>query len=188
MTITGNDEWAEAEWNAGRLTYNGADYTTLGAWSVVTNTDGLETGVRFDYDSATETLSLVSGASLTGYDLWATTWNTELGAATNDLDADGLSNFGEYALGGDPTNALVRGSTPVLSKSGNGFIYVHPMRSDDATITYLVETTTNLISGVWTNTGVVAVGTNVTGGTLDYVTNDVGTVEKDKFIRLKIEQ
>jgi hypothetical protein len=99
-----------------------------------------------------------------------------------------LSNFGEYALGGDPTNSAVKGTSPVFSKSGSGFIYAHPMRSDDGTITYLVETTTNLISGVWTNEGCIAVGTNVTGGTLDFVTNDVGTVEKDKFFRLKVGQ
>jgi hypothetical protein len=65
---------------------------------------------------------------------------------------------------------------------------VHPQRSDDGTITYLVETTTNLITGVWTNTGVAAVGTNVTGGTLDFVTNDVDTVRNKNFIRLKIEE
>ncbi|HKL21380.1 MAG TPA: hypothetical protein VJ904_06210, partial [Tichowtungia sp.] len=99
---------------------------------------------------------------------------------------DGLSNFGEYALGGNPTNSLAQGTLPVFSKSGSGFIYVHPMRSDDGAITYLVETTTNLISGVWTHQGVTAIGTNITGGDLNFITNEVGTLEKDKFIRLKI--
>jgi len=73
-------------------------------------------------------------------------------------------------------------------KSGSGFIYVHPQRSDDAALRYWVETTTNLISGIWTNTGSVAIGTNLTGGELNFVTNDVSTVEKKKFIRLKVEQ
>lgn len=31
-------------------------------------------------------------------------------------------------------------------------------------------------------------GTNVTGATLDFVTNNVGTGENEKFIRQKIEQ
>jgi hypothetical protein len=179
----------ESLWNAGQMTYDSQDYTTLGVWSVVTNTDGLASGVRFDYDDATKTLTIVSDApALEGYDLWATTWDTDIGAATNDLDSDGVSNFGEYALGGNPTNVAVQGSSPVFSKSGNGFIYVHPMRSDDETITYLVETTTNLISGAWTNLGVSAVGTNVTGGTLDFVSNEVEIIDNEKFIRLKIEQ
>jgi hypothetical protein len=130
--------------------------------------------------------SVVSDAGLTGYDLWAS--GHGIGAATNDLDADGLSNFGEYALGGDPTNSAVKGISPVFSKSGNGFIYVHPKRSDDSTLIYTVEISTNLVSGTWTNEGYTVTGTNVTGGSIDFVTNDVGIIEKDKFIRLKIEQ
>ncbi|HKL21816.1 MAG TPA: hypothetical protein VJ904_08420, partial [Tichowtungia sp.] len=68
------------------------------------------------------------------------------------------------------------------------FVYIHPQRSDDPALRYWVETTTNLSVGVWTNEGCVAIGTNVTGGTLDFVTNDVGILEKNKFFRLKIGQ
>jgi hypothetical protein len=50
-----------------------------------------------------------------------------------------------------------------------------------------VETSTNLVSGAWTNEGYSVIGTNVTGGTLDFVTNDVDTAEDERFIRLKIE-
>jgi hypothetical protein len=157
-------------WNAGKLTVDGGQSGTFAE--------------NFSVSGHTLTLAV----SLSGYDLWATTWNTELGAATNDMDADGMSNFGEYALGGDPTNAAVHGSSPVFLKSGSGFVYVHPQRSDDATITYTVVASTNLITGVWTNQGVTAIGTNVTGGDIDFVTNDVGTVEKDKFFRLKVQQ
>jgi fibronectin type 3 domain-containing protein len=140
-------------------------------------------------DNYTINASVVSGSPpLTGYALWETTWGTDIGVETNDLDADGLSNFGEYTLGGDPTNSAASGTPPEFMKSGNGFIYVHPQRSDDGTITYTVETTTNLITGGWTNQGVVAVGTNITGGTLDFVTNDVGSIVKEKFFRLKMEQ
>jgi hypothetical protein len=128
------------------------------------------------------------GSDIRGYDLWATEWGPDIGAATNDPDADGLSNLSEYALGGDPTNSAVHGSLPVFTKSGNGFIYVHPKRSDSTSITYTVETTTNLMSGVWRNEGFVATGTNVTGGTLDFVTNSFDTADGEKYIRLRVGQ
>ena len=59
MTVASADEWAEAEWNADRLTYNGQNKTALGkTWAQVTATDGLSSGIQFTYDSATETLGL----------------------------------------------------------------------------------------------------------------------------------
>jgi hypothetical protein len=82
---------------------------------------------------------------------------------------------------------MVQGTLPVFSKSGNGLVYVHPQRSDDSAIVYTVETSTNLVSGSWTNAGTTVGGTEVTGGTLDFVTNEVDTVEDQKFIRLKID-
>jgi hypothetical protein len=186
--VYATNAWAEALWETGRLTYNGTNYTTLGSWAEVTAEDGLETGVRFDFDSDTETLALVSDVTLSGYGLWASGWSTNIGAATNDFDLDGLNNFYEYGLDGNPTNVLDLGTPPVFSKSGSGFLYVHPKRSDDPNVTYRVETTTNLVSGTWTQEGYTVTGTNVTGGILDFVTNQVDGVENEKFIRLKIEQ
>jgi hypothetical protein len=188
MTVSGSSTWAENAWNNNDLLYNGQSKSDLGSKSWADATDsgiGLGDGSYFVFD--TDTLSL-SSPSLQGYDLWATTWGTEIGAATNDHDADGLSNFGEYALGGDPVNELVQGTKSTFSKSGSGFIYVHPMRSDDPSLAYIVETTTNLTSGTWTNDGYIITGTNVTGETMNFVTNDIDMVEDEKFIRLKIEQ
>ena len=65
---------------------------------------------------------------------------------------------------------------------------MHPKRSDDPALIYTVETTTNLVSGVWTNDGYTVTGTNVTGGPLNFVTNDVDTVREKAFIRLRIGQ
>ena len=125
---------------------------------------------------------------LSGYDQWAAGWSTNIGTATNDFDFDGLNNLYEYGVDGNPTNQLDRGTLPVFMESGGAFIYVHPKRSDDTNMAYRVETTTNLVSGAWTNEGYIVIGTNVTGGTLDFITNDVDTVEEEKFIRLKIER
>ena len=79
------------------------------------------------------------------------------------------------------------GTLPMFSKSGDRFIYVHPKRSDDTNIIYRVETTTNLVSGTWTAEGYTVTGTDVTGGTLNFVTNDIDTVRNINFIRLRIE-
>jgi hypothetical protein len=65
---------------------------------------------------------------------------------------------------------------------------VHPKRSDDDSLIYTVETTTNLVSGIWTNQGYTVTGNNLTGGTFDFVTNDIDTVRNINFIRLRIEQ
>ncbi|HKL21377.1 MAG TPA: hypothetical protein VJ904_06195, partial [Tichowtungia sp.] len=135
-----------------------------------------------DYKS----FSFVDNA-LQGYELWASIYG--VGDATNDDDGDGLNNLTEYGLGGNPTNALDQGTPPFLSVSGSEILYVHPQRSDDDSLVYTVETTTNLMSGIWTDQGVViAAGTNVTGETLDFVTNEVDMDDPEKFIRLKMEQ
>ena len=125
-----------------------------------------------------------------GYDTWAETYGgaNVIGASTNDYDSDGLDNLYEYGLGGDPTNRLNMGTLPVMEKSGDRFLYVHPQRSDDTSLVYTVETSTNLVSAAWLPVGYTIMGTNVTGGTVDFVTNDVNTIGDEKFIRLKIEQ
>jgi hypothetical protein len=107
--------------------------------------------------------------------------------ATNDYDSDGIANLYEYGVGGSPTNAMDQGTAPTFTKVGGSFIYVHPERSDTDLLTYTVETTTNLISGTWTNTG-YTVGGTLSGDPLNMVSNTVSTVEDEKFIRLKIEK
>jgi fibronectin type 3 domain-containing protein len=140
-----------------------------------------------DSGYAVPTLEIGAEATLIGYDSWAS--DHGVGAATNDFDADGINNLYEYGLNGNPTNPAVLGTLPVFSKSGNRFLYIHPKRSDDPALIYTVETTTNLMdSGSWTNDGYTMTGTNITGETLDFVTNDVDIVDSEKFIRLKIEQ
>jgi hypothetical protein len=131
-------------------------------------------------------LEVTAEAALTGYGLWAS--RRGIGEGSGDFDSDGVNNLYEYAMGGDPTNPTVRGMLPVFSKSGNRLLYIHPKRADDADLTYTVETRTNLVSGAWTTHGYVVKGTNTTGGTLDFVTNEVDAVDSAKFMRLRIHQ
>jgi hypothetical protein len=127
-----------------------------------------------------------------GYEGWAADWGVYIGTETNDYDGDGLNNLSEYGLGGDPTDDTDQGVAPVCGVSNVGgtetFSYVHPQLSaSDSGLTYSLELTTDLVSGTWTNAGYSVQGTNVTGGTLDYVTNLTDMVDSRKFIRLIIE-
>lgn len=129
---------------------------------------------------------------LEGYEGWAAEWGVDLGGQTDDYDGDGLSNVYEYGLGGDPTDFSDQGVSPVydvVTVAGtNWFGYVYPRLADlDETITYHLEVNTDLASGIWSNAGYFVLGTNVTGESMDYVTNAVPMSENQKFIRLIIE-
>ena len=65
------------------------------------------------------------------------------------------------------------------------FQYIYLQRHNAPDLTYLVETTTNLLSGTWTNPGAGA-ETNITGGTFDVITNNLILQHPQCYIRLKI--
>ncbi|MCF7816265.1 MAG: autotransporter-associated beta strand repeat-containing protein [Kiritimatiellales bacterium] len=156
-------------------TYTAAMLGTLGG--------GIYTG--------TGSLTVTAGGE-SKYDSWANSWGVEIGASTNDYDQDGLSNIYEYGLGGDPTNSAYQGISPVFGLvdigGTNWFEYVHPQLHDpDSGVSYYLEIADNLLVPAWTNTGYEVTGTNVTGNSLDFVTNVTTTVAGMKFIRLIIE-
>lgn len=127
-----------------------------------------------------------------GYEGWAGGWGVDIGAGTNDYDEDGLLNIFEYGLGGDPTDELNQGASSewgVVNVGGtNEFVYVHPQLSaPDSGLTYTLELSTDLVIGIWSNAGYAVMGTNVTAGELDFVTNVTGMIEDSKYIRLIIE-
>jgi len=122
------------------------------------------------------------------YEAWTYDWGVDIGSDTNDYDGDQLENLGEYALGGNPTNAADVGQIPTLGSAGGMMVYVYAQRTDDSNLFYSLETTTNLVSPSWTNSGYSVATTNVTGGTLDYVTNTISTTADTTFIRLRIEK
>ncbi len=150
---------------------------------------GLYTGGNssiFTYDNFS--LTVVSD----GYAGWAGGWGVDIGVETNDYDSDGLNNLYEYGLGGDPTNPVDQGTSPVFSVLDDGgsnvFRYVYPQLSaPDSGLSYYLELSANLVYGGWSNMGYAVTGTNVTGGELAFVTNVTDTVGAQKFIRLIIE-
>ncbi len=127
-----------------------------------------------------------------GYDAWAADYGLEE-LADGDDDDDGLSNLYEYGLGGDPTNGLNQGTSPVYGTVNVGgtnyFGYIHPQLAADQSsgLTYYLKLNTDLVYGTWTNAGYAVLGTNVTGGPLDFVTNVTDMAAAKKYIRLIIE-
>jgi hypothetical protein len=120
-------------------------------------------------------------------------WHYDYGLAgadadeSADPDSDGLNNLYEYGLGGVPTNGNDAGYIPVFGISGGQMEYAHVALADpNRGIDYIVETTTNLVSGTWTTGGV----TTVTGSVDADFNLDTCTVPMDgrpeDFIRLRI--
>ena len=118
------------------------------------------------------------------FDTWAAAHS--VADANADPDGDGLDNLAEYALGGNPTNGALTGHLPLFGKTGETLLYVYPRRQDSG-LTLWLETSTNLVSGVWTNSGTIefpTVGTFAEG--FDAVTNQVPTDNPQTFIRLRV--
>jgi hypothetical protein len=77
MSVANADEWAAAEWDAGRLLYNGQTKTDLSdlSWSEATDSSiGVGGGYYFVYDGGTEALSLASSGSDLTPPAWTATW------------------------------------------------------------------------------------------------------------------
>jgi len=191
---------ANGTWSTGNLT---AGLTNL-------NTTG-KTQLRIYFakddnnDSASDYLGFYSGEAAVGdqpelvvaynvpantnvvtdpYVVWATLYGVD--GKEEDYDHDGLSNLYEFAMAGNPTNTANRGITPTLIRQGNSFSYVHAQRHDGAA-SYIVETSTNVLSG-WTNAGYAVLGTNSVSGNPDYdeVTHSVPLDVAQRFIRLRV--
>ncbi|MEI7532724.1 MAG: hypothetical protein WCK57_00010 [Verrucomicrobiae bacterium] len=130
--------------------------------------------------------------SNSAYSIWANQYQLVQGPNGND-DGDSLSNLGEFALGGNPTNSSDLGYpiTYGLKIAGgtNWFEYAYPKRSDpNSGLLYYLELATNLASPVWTNSGYTVTGSGpLTNGFLS-VTNRLETnVKAQQFIRLMIQ-
>ncbi len=119
------------------------------------------------------------------FELWAITYGVS--GATNDPDVDGFNNLAEFGLGGNPTNGGDSGYVPTHGISGTDLEYVYARRKNSG-LNYWLETSTNLVSNVWTNRGYTelpAVG-NINAD-FDAVTNQLPIVMEETFIRLRIE-
>jgi hypothetical protein len=111
VSVTNADEWAQAEWEANRLFYNGQSSTDLGglSWADASNpSTGLGGGSYWVYNSATETLSLGTGTPPPVSNPFQI---TSFSAVT------GEPGVWQATLAGDASTAYVFRSTTVLDFS-----------------------------------------------------------------------
>jgi hypothetical protein len=120
-------------------------------------------------------------------DYWMDSWGVSLGAETDDFDNDGLDNWVEYANGSDPTDPSSVGTLPMLENDSGALSYHYLRRNDDSSLTYTVETTTNLVSGTWLPAGGTE-SVNVTAGELDKIMHSLPVDEPQSYFRLRMNQ
>lgn len=130
------------------------------------------------------------------YQAWAATYLLTNGSAalTANPDGDLLDNLGEYAMGGDPTNGSDTGYLPHSAMVQDGeeqwFQYVYYARNDAAErgLSYYLETSSDLVSGVWTTNCIVPCGIGQLNSEFVSVTNRLAiTPAEERFMRLRIQ-
>jgi hypothetical protein len=132
--------------------------------------------------------------ALYNYDVYYDTWAASkgLGSTNNapdlDADQDGMNNYGEFALNGNPLDAADKGSYTMVA-SGGLFSFIHARRTDDPSIDYALLSGTNLLEGFFA-TNAWASRTSGSSGVQDYdsVTNTYDMAGKrELFIKLIIQ-
>ncbi|VGO18657.1 hypothetical protein SCARR_00710 [Pontiella sulfatireligans] len=110
----------------------------------------------------------------------------------SDPDGDLLANLAEYALGGNPTSndaaSILPFHTMGESLGTNWFNYIYTRHRDAALrkLTYEVQSTTNLVSNIWTN-DTQEVGSAIIDANFEIVTNRVPTTGKaQQFLKLEL--
>lgn len=95
---------------------------------------------------------------------------------------DGVVDWGEYAFGGNPTNADDVGVLPSFEASSGNYIFA---LIGDNTISYSVLTRDDLVLGLWTTNGPLPITAN--DNILSNYTESVGTATNKMFIKLLVE-
>lgn len=117
--------------------------------------------------------------------------DTEAGPSANP-DHDAWTNLGEYALGGNPTEASTDGHLPILgefTEDGTQLVYTYFRRRDAAArgLVYRVQTTSELQPPHWTTEDTIETGTTILNAEFFQVTNLIDIGGRDRvFVRLEI--
>lgn len=139
-----------------------------------------------------DNVSLEVSGSISLLDQWMV--SNKVANALMDSDGDGVDNQTEYWLGGDPTiddASTIRPTARFAMEAGANWLeYVYRRRSDYLVrgLDYSVEATTNLVSGLWSSSGVQGAGYGSIDPEIDSVTNRVSAkVHPEQYIRLRVE-
>jgi len=111
-----------------------------------------------------------------------------ISAKSDDPDHDGLANYVEFALNGNPLNSSDRG-TFSHDLSGGMFRVIYAKRTDDPSLVYSLLVTTNLATGTWTTNAWTSQSSG-SSGTPGYetVTNHFDMTGKNQiYIKLNLE-
>jgi hypothetical protein len=154
------------------------------------------TGAGFRSDMALDHIRVGSITAALPYEKWASDFTLAYPDAVSSAnpDSDVLNNLYEYGLGGDPTNSADIGHVPafgILDEGGTNFVeYTYARRvGSGGILNYYLETTANLLSNDWANSGYVMLpDTDVIDADFEAVTNRIDAAGKtNEFIRLIIE-
>ncbi|WP_233231611.1 glycosyl hydrolase family 28-related protein [Tichowtungia aerotolerans] len=115
------------------------------------------------------------------YASWAVSLGLGADSANEDSDGDGVVNLVEYALGDDFA------ALPAIGSDGGTVTFSHLRRTNDAWLKYNVQTTTNLVTGDWTNAFVSVIATNPAAGDFESIVYSISTGGPARFVRLVID-
>jgi hypothetical protein len=130
------------------------------------------------------------------YEKWASDFGLTVTNAvfSANPDGDALNNLGEFATGGNPTNAADIGHVPTIgirNEGGTNVVeYVYARRiGTESELGYHLELATDLAAGNWTNAGYLQLPTpGAFAAGFETVTNRIDTSGQDAvFIRLVID-
>jgi autotransporter-associated beta strand protein len=130
---------------------SGFDGVMGGNWTNTTN------GVSYVFSQSNGVLSVQTAASPSPYNSWVSYWQSLYPSFTNtggtdNPDGDPFDNNEEFAFDGNPmigTGALLT-VTPV----GTNAVFNYVALTNTNSATYVVQNTTNLSTGPWTNSSV----------------------------------
>ena len=207
-------------WDMDALTFNGSDFTQTGFGGVdgrghpltifVDSKDQIHVGkfngmIEMNYDPTQPIVGAlaigdwydIDGGvdSIAEFQTMGTyiEWAQQIIGSDDELadpDFDGVDNWTEYLLGGNPNIADADAIAPVGTVAGDQFDYVYRRRRDADLrgLAYEVEGTDNLISNSWTTVG-SEIGIVVLDLYYESVTNQLDiSAQNQGFQRLKIEK
>jgi len=132
-----------------------------GNWTNTTN------GVNYVFAQSNSVLSVQSTGGVTPYNAWVGYWqgidstftNT---AGTDNPDGDPFDNNEEFAFDGNPT--IGTGALLTATQVGTNAVFNYVAQTNTNAVTYLVQNTTNLSTGPWTNASVTISNSTNQGG------------------------